>query len=625
MRLERVSLSILLIALLVLLIVPFWRGLALSQLRQTVPGARHTVWDNSTRPYVPSRHPKTDAQLLREHPRDFRLRLALAQEALVNGEATPTRRNRELAARAVTALVRDYPRQGVAYTLFFGLPNYGECDIPARAEGNGILPEDTPKRWQNQYQPTLEQRENCQRAIAVLNKGIAVAPDNGWFHVARAVYLYALHKDAEALAEVHSAAVAPQFTDYTDIREDAWNYLCDLRGSFDPYRRDHSGATWYESFAVTRNTARITGNLAYQQISNADADKGIRMAMDVVGAGHNMGKHSPTLVHALVARNIIAIGAAALDPHYQPEPDEKQRAKMLAHYAAYLVSHGHRREAAELAEQWQQGENLVAMVHSYTGSDQGEEALTELPAVFAVATGALAVLLISSLIWAVGFLVTRKRCGDSLWDRRAGVTSMLLSCLVIAPVVGSLISGSYGNPIRAILQQAGVDQHPQDPIWLFIPAAVALAAFGVGLVRTMMRPPREGKSASLPVWSLLLVYASAVASIGYIGFGITDFKESSEFFATIDIIKTGVLVLLPSVALAAYAALRANQSRTGRTTPSGFTLAATLRYGSAIAAGLFAIIYLGLLISTSVVGMRADAFGRDALKHEAAVVRNAFK
>jgi len=61
MRLERFSLVVLSVVLLIVLAVPFWRRLALSQLRQTVPGARYSIWDNSTFPYVPNPRPKTDA------------------------------------------------------------------------------------------------------------------------------------------------------------------------------------------------------------------------------------------------------------------------------------------------------------------------------------------------------------------------------------------------------------------------------------------------------------------------------------------------------------------------------------------------------------------------------------
>jgi hypothetical protein len=244
-----------------------------------------------------------------------------------------------------------------------------------------------------------------------------------------------------------------------------------------------------------------------------------------------------------------------------------------------------------------------------------------------MATGTLTILLISALMWGIGSLLTRKNRGEALWDRRAAITSVLLSSLVLAPVIGTLLNSNNMNTLYLLLDFAGeADQQALSSLWLFIPAAVAAVALCVGLAMMLMRPPREGKDRCMPVWSLLLIYASTLGSLAYIAYGFVDFRQSSEFFATIAPFATAMTILIPSVALLLYALLRAEQFRSGRVHASPvLTFAATLRYGSALVVCVFAVAYLALVGLTAHLGVRADAFARNQFKHEAAIVQKSFK
>jgi len=523
--------------------------------------------------------------------------------------------------------VRDFPKQGAAYVLLLSLPEYADCEIPARAEDNGILPEDTPKGWRNCYPPTRTRVEACSRVIAVLDRMVAADPDNGWPHLVKASYLYGLHRDAEALAEVHTAAVAPRFTDYTQVRGDAWNYLCDLRGHFDPEKRAYTAGILFEHFAHMRGTARITANLAYRRISDGSTDSGIEMAMDVTGAGNNMCRQSATFIHALVGKSIIAIGAKALDPRSEPETKdpEKHSAQRMARYVAVLKEHGHKTEANTLRTQWQQSERVVESIRDHLVADNGIDAATMFPTVFQIATGALAVLLISCLLWSTTAVLTRGGSTGGSWDRRAAICSALLSCLVLAPV--AVILTTTDRLVDVLMSLATFDMTEPgalSPLWLWLPAGVALVSLGVGLALMLTRNPREGKNRCLPVWSLLVIYACALGSLGYIAYGFTDFVQSTEFFATVD--PAAALLAMPFVALVLYALLRAVQSRYGRVRGNArLAFAATMRYGTALAAGLSAIIYLGVLITTACLGVRADSFARNSFKNEAAIVQKALE
>jgi bacteriorhodopsin len=205
------------------------------------------------------------------------------------------------------------------------------------------------------------------------------------------------------------------------------------------------------------------------------------------------------------------------------------------------------------------------------------------------------------------------------------VTSLLLSSLVLAPAIATWFQ-DRSSILAAFVTSGGLtEQDPLSPLWLLIPGAAALVALAVGVAMMLMRAPRPNKNRCLPVWSLLAVYISAIASLAYAAYGLSDFAQSGGAFATINEISSLVLVLLPVTALILYAVLRAFQLRKGEQRRSALAFAATIRYGSALAVGFFAIVYVGLVACTAHLGVRADAYARNSFHSEAAVVQKAFK
>lgn len=621
MRLEKVSLIIVGVVVVIALAVPFWRGLAGSQLRQTMPWSATNAWSGDINPSIPGPHPKTDSQLLKERPNDFLLRLALAQELYdSSSERFKTRRGQ----RAVRGLMRDFPKQGVVYVLAASLPQYADVDILVRKEGGGIVQE----QHVDPIPPTRKQLDRLEGRIRLLDQAIAADPGNGWFHYQKTIYLYSLHRDAEAMRVVHLSAIAPRFTDYTDILARAMDRLCDLRGGFDPERRETKITVIpFPIFAETRETARITGHLAYAKIGQGNTDKGIAIALDQATAGYNMMRHSPTLIHALVGRALLAIGAAALDQtEVKPSTPEADRAARLAHYTRFLIDHGHSREAAILRNQWNMSERVVKSFRGYIDTEMTADnnALLYYPAVFDAATSVLAIALMCAIGWGVGALLTARRRTDRLWDRRAGVTSFLLAALVLAPGIVTLImrAGFWPNVFDPDLSEAGLLR----VYLLLIPLGVGLAALLSGAALMLLRAPAEGKNRQMPVWSLLIAYLSAAGGLVYLACRFIDISLRSYFFVWVVGNSPVIMILYPITALLVYGLIRVAQSRFGRVRGSAvLTFASTIRYGSALAVGIFAVAYICLLMMTAHYGARADVAARQSMSSEAAFIRGAFR
>lgn len=620
MRLEKVSLILVAVVAVVALAVPFWRGLAGSQLRQAVPWSAKNLWKGDTSPSIPNPHPKTNAQLLKERPNDFLLRLALTQELY----DWSSERFKPQGQQAVRALVRDFPKQGVVYVLAAKQPQYADADIPFRKEGNWMADEEAPKDWIAPPPPTKSQLDRVERSIRLMDAAIAADPGNGYFHYIRALYLYGLHRDDEALREIHLAAAAPQFTDYTELLAQAAEHVCDLHGDFDPIARAfRAGMTMYPVFASMRNGARITGHLAYDQIRSGNTGKGITIALDQTTVGYSMLRHAPTLIHALVGKSIMAIGARAIDPAFDPQlrTRDAEAVAKLEHYKKVLVDQGHSREAAALNEQWSKSSRVAKRLDAYFDTEltAGTDALLYYPAVFAVATVVLGATLICALGWAAATLFTARGGAGSFWDKRAAIVSGSLSALLLAPLITVL-----ARPVDFSPFLFGRPEETQHSGFLLVPLAVGLAALLCGAVVMTLRAPVEGRNRRMPVWSLLIAYVSAAAALVQVAYNLDYFILSSSALKWVE--SAWLMILYPTAALLVYGLIRASQARFGRVRGSApLAFASTLRYGSAIAVGIFAVAYICLLVMTAHYGAKADVAARQTISGEAAFIRSAFR
>lgn len=628
MRVEKGAFVVVLLVAAVVLAVPFLRGFAYSQIRQSLPGSGAKAGADVVKPSIPSFHPISDAQLVKEHPRDFLLRLALAEDH----KNDPIGSIDDVAVKSATdSLLHIYPRRGVVYIVAARLPEYSDVKIPQRKEEYGVTPEESDKLWDHPKPPTREQLDGVRRCVALMDWAIAADPNNGWFHYVKAGYLYGLHRDKEAMAEVHLAAIAPRFTDYTDMRIRASNHLADLRGGFDPVSRANKSAfIGYAMLSQMRATARVAANLACLDIRHGNKDQGIREALDIAAIGDKMTRDASTFMQAMVGHAILDLGAGALntDLDFKNMSMEAQRAAELSAYERMLTAHGYSKEAADLARQWRRCDAASSVMRrSCNAGEINFQMLLYYVVAFTASATVLPAVIILVIGWGIASLFTAKGGAGTLWDRRAGVTTWFLACLVIAPIIALLVkTPSYEGELVAALI-GGESPSPIGPsIVLGIAAAVVLVSLLVGLALMLMRRPKDDENRRMPAVPLLIAYLSLVSGLAYLIFAATSFAGSETFLGSVARNMRPALIVLPVVAILAYALLRALQFRFGRVRRKApFVFAATARYAMATASGLLALFYLCLILMTAFLGVRADAYARKSALHEAAVIRSICK
>lgn len=351
-------------------------------------------------------------------------------------------------------------------------------------------------------------------------------------------------------------------------------------------------------------SARIAANLACAKIRQGHTDEGIKEAFDVIGSGYNIAKHAPSFIHAMVGRAIFLVGTSAIAPTFKSEKKDfgVQQTDRVAHSRRILTNYGYTKEADILSKQWDQLERVRKSIKDNIGT-QDYKALWRFSTVFDIAIFIIAILLASGVLWAVSSLLTCRGGARALWDRRAGITSAFLSSLILAPMIVALI---------------GVSQKPLSPMWFILPTAIILAASIVGLILMLMRTPNENENRKMPVWSLLVAWGATFAGLAY-------FTHNIENWYKLLLSIMVVVLFIPTLTIV-YGLLRCLQSRFGRVRRNApLTFIATLRYGSAITVGMFAILYLLMMPFTVYIGKAAEESIRNECSNEAVIIQKAFK
>lgn len=632
MRLERATFIIVACVILILLCVPLWRGLALSQL-MGIPGQFRSRWTTNMKTSIPARHPESNAQLLKEHPKDFALRLALAEEQL-RPTFSDVQSNKR-ADQTMRSLLRDFPKQPAVYELALNMPEYQRVSIPQRPEGLAILPQDRVGLWHDPGPPTKEQLDGCRRCIAMLNRVISVDPGNGWWHLQKAYFLLGLHRDNQAIQEIRLAANSPRFTDCKSTRLEAYNHLRTLRGGFDP--ETDAGFDFQMCFPYAPcalYNGRIAASLAYEKISRGQMHAGVGLALDLANAGFKTARGSVMEMPALMGSSMFRIGTAALDPSFEPKQTDDAEKRLDAYdrdSRRFLLGHGYVREAAVLAQQQHQMRGMYKSIESSLRSSYWDmDSIRRYPLVFRNAAVILSVLLIAAMFWALITLLTMKKKMSGLWDKRASLTSAFLCTLILGPLSVDLFRSLEEECLRQSLCGGWLPPDPihVEPRSLLIPAAIMGLALVVGLVVMFWRTPMEGHNRSMPMISLAAIYLVSLGIMAYLhcelgirgiptDYGIRELAPRLSYLQ---------VILLPTMTLVLYALLRSVQARFGRVRRSApLTLLATLRYSSAITVAIMAVSYLCYMTFVAHFALRADHFARYVRQEEAAIVQRSFK
>jgi hypothetical protein len=153
-RVEKVSLLIVAFVLLLMLAIPALRIFFVASIHSLAPTGDRNIWVGRADPEIAG--PKSDAQLTRENPRDYLLRLGIAVSSKY-----------EDSDRAFNSLIHDFPHEPSAYALAMNAPVYHNFDFE-RVEQYGVTPEIAAKEYKEMMKspwPKLRSREENLRRI----------------------------------------------------------------------------------------------------------------------------------------------------------------------------------------------------------------------------------------------------------------------------------------------------------------------------------------------------------------------------------------------------------------------------------------------------------------------------
>lgn len=149
---------------------------------------------------------------------------------------------------------------------------------------------------------------------------------------------------------------------------------------------------------------------------------------------------------------------------------------------------------------------------------------------------------------------------------------------------------------------------------------IMLACFIMGIVLAFRNSRRDGKRVTISVGWLIVGYAAV--------FGMVVEKAYGGHSSTFDMMGSvdWSYLIWPTVLLLGYSLFRAIICRFSRVRQSfPATFVATLRYGSVLAAAVFAIAYAVLMPITVLSGARADTLVRNMPANEAAAIHDALR
>jgi len=227
-----------------------------------------------------------------------------------------------------------------------------EVQLSARRAPDGSVNKPVPVRPE-----VLALTEEC----AV--QGERLDPQNAYFPAMQAIGLFAAHRDSDALAALHRAALAPRWEEYTREEVEARWRLAELRqGKTGAMPRLAIAASLLlPHLAPLQSMTRTAIVLAMQREVAGDPAAGFAIRQDVAQLGAMMRVKSPNMIGSLVG--IAMTGASAARPAGAPAFDnalanDARSAASDARYIAYLTRIGHPETAAWYTAERRAGEKV---------------------------------------------------------------------------------------------------------------------------------------------------------------------------------------------------------------------------------------------------------------------------
>jgi hypothetical protein len=216
--------------------------------------------------------------------------------------------------------------------------------------------------WLTGQQPSGELKKadpsDSERAIVAVREAMKVEPDNAFYNYAMASYLFGLHRDDEALAQMAEGARKPRYDSHAHDSALSRIHVDKLAHGTPVSRIAAMSAVLLPHCARERSVARLVvwyGKQAEQKGKHA-------LALERFSHVMRMGEHlivgSHMLIEALVGVAIEAVGSSRgiksdkrtrwLNREEMKKWQERQNQQRAQHFADYAAAHG-RKDLASAA------------------------------------------------------------------------------------------------------------------------------------------------------------------------------------------------------------------------------------------------------------------------------------
>jgi hypothetical protein len=353
---------------------------------------------------------------------------------------------------------------------------------------------------------------------------------------------------------------------------------------------------------------------------------------------------------ALLGIAHFELAAAALDPLCDMTviKDKAERRRLsdsnlrLRRSFDFLTSHGYVAEAG-LLKRWARDCDRLSDALRKSMDATGPGSTTEFLTVSSVYVQAfrngarlLTICGLAFLLWLVTGLFTYRKRFDGLWDRRAAMSASLIAALPLAVILELFVEGAT-DPARGMSTLMGnlLDAMSGDHVmskmlgisfarvavplhWSLV--VVMMGCGIIGLIVALRRASKQGRLISIPAAALIPAYVAL--------FGLIAEDSYNSHLSSRDVV--GAVdwrcLIAPLVLLVIYGTFRAASWSFGQARQSGpMVFLATLRYGSALVAAIFAVAYAVLLPVTVIDSRRAENMSHTLGRAEASVIHNALR
>lgn len=194
-------------------------------------------------------------------------------------------------------------------------------------------PEEMSPSPNQRIQSRLLDRALGQTIVRIAREGSRLDPENSFFDLMAADALFGVHRDAEALAMIHSAAAKPHFDEYSTGL--ALTKMEFLRSAGIPDVEALAGSDpSFARMAGIRQAARLAKWHGYDLLSCGNSSGAKRIASDLLAIGEAMQSNATSATVALNGYAVASIGVS-VDPMTREEKRRMEPMQSLARMRYY--------------------------------------------------------------------------------------------------------------------------------------------------------------------------------------------------------------------------------------------------------------------------------------------------